>query len=59
MPDQYSVGEGIRAAMQRNGDKPRGHESYIQGLPYSMAPGDKGIYIYSAESGHVSLCPKV
>lgn len=56
-PPDYNVGEGVRAAMDRQGDTPIGDEIYyING--FSMTPGAKGIYIYIAQSDTVYRAPK-
>ena len=59
MPTQpFNVGQGVRDAMQRAGDVPKGNETYLVGIPYSLTPGEKQAYLYSAESNLVYACPK-
>jgi hypothetical protein len=58
MPQQFNVGQGVKDAMAKAGDVPKGNETYLVGIPYSMTPGEKNLYYYSAESNEVYVSPK-
>jgi hypothetical protein len=44
---EYEVGEGVAAAMKRNGDHPTGAEVYLPDGLTSITPGAKFLYTYS------------
>lgn len=55
--DQWNVGAGVRAAMQRAGDTPTSDESYlVNGLSYTS--GRDGLYFYTAANDQVYRAPK-
>jgi len=55
---QYAVGQGVKDAMARNGDTPKGNEAYIS-ASYSLTPGEKAAYLYSGEANQVYQLPRV
>jgi hypothetical protein len=44
---EFAVGEGVAAAMKRNGDHPTGEEVYLPDGLTSITPGAKFLYTYS------------
>ncbi len=55
--DQFTVGQGVRDAIDRAGDEPRGNETYFS-ASYSLTPGRDFAYLYSAEANQVYKLPK-
>jgi hypothetical protein len=58
VPDSYSVGPGVRAAMAERSDSPRSSETYI-GSEWSFTLGGQGAYVYSRAANWVTFVPPV
>ena len=54
---EFSVGEGVLEAMSRNGDEPRGNETYFS-ASFSFTPGRDFAYLYSIEANQTYKLPK-
>jgi hypothetical protein len=55
--DQFTVGQGVRNAMEDADDEPLGNETYFS-ASYSLTPGRKFAYLYSAEAKQTYKLPK-
>lgn len=59
VPDtEYAIGQGVKDAMRRYADTPKGDEVYLPDGTTSITPGEGRLYFYSKASNQVYVAPK-